>query len=344
MALAAALLFLHSTIGPRGGAWLFPGQRTSDPIADLLLGRYLCSQLPLIFAAMVADEAFEDGAPPLRAYGIALVVGGVVAPFLNWYGARLFGWDHVPQARMASWFSFALSANFGQGGPAMAMYGYWRVTRRSLREVQKAHAERIRNEQHLLSAKLLALQARVEPQLLFDTLSRVWRLHESDPQAADALLADLIALLRALLPGGTAVVSNVGREFELVAAWMRVARDLGEPADVTVEAPDRTKADRVVAPMIVLPALRAALASPAGARLAWRLRAEATADGRLRITLDARDGSEGSEGSEGEACALPSDALESVRERLARLYGQDAVLTCVDAPPELTLDLPRLPQ
>ena len=51
----------------------------------------------------------------------------------------------------------------------------------------------------LESARLLALRARVDPQLLFDTLGRVEaQLATGDPRAEHEL-AELIALLRRLL-------------------------------------------------------------------------------------------------------------------------------------------------
>ena len=45
--------------------------------------------------------------------------------------------------------------------------------------------------------------------MLFDALARVGELHVREPLAADALLADLIALLRAMLPGAKADNSTV---------------------------------------------------------------------------------------------------------------------------------------
>ena len=117
-----------------------------------------------------------------------------------------------------------------QGGLALSIYAYWRVTQRAMRQAQAAETERVRNEQRVQAARLLALQSRVEPQMLFDALGRIGELHVREPQAADALLADLIALLRAMLPGARADNSTVEREFALVDAWLRVTRNAAHGA------------------------------------------------------------------------------------------------------------------
>ena len=117
-----------------------------------------------------------------------------------------------------------------QGSLGMSIYAYWRVTQRTMRRAQAAETERVRNEQRVQTARLLALQSRVEPQMLFDALGASPSCTIAEPQAADALLADLIALLRAMQPGGKSDNSTVEREFALVEAWLRVTRSAGHGA------------------------------------------------------------------------------------------------------------------
>ena len=52
----------------------------------------------------------------------------------------------------------------------------------------------------LVEAQLQAMQARVDPQMFFDTLDTVQRLYTSDPRRAEGLLDELIVFLRAALP------------------------------------------------------------------------------------------------------------------------------------------------
>lgn len=336
VALAALIGAIYPLIGPNGGVLFFPGQRTSDPIASWLMGRYLTAHLPLVFAALVADAAFDDGVHPLRAYGWALLAGAVLAPLIDWVGGQTIGWNSLPARRFAGWFGFALSGHLLQGGLCMAVYGIWRSTQRSLQQVQRAHVDRARDEQRLLTVRLLALQARVEPQLLFDSLSHVGSLHAQDPERADALLADLIALLRAMLPGGAAAVSDVGRELAMVEAWLRVMRALDRPVPVQVEPPGAAVDGCALAPMLVMPLLRAALAEPAWAGVAWCLSVERSPDERLRLALQAV----GAATAHGVPVSGGGAALGDLRERLLRLYGEAARLTVGTAPPRLLLELP----
>jgi len=349
VALAAFISFLSAAFGPNGGAFLFPGQRTGDPFVDLLGGRWLCVILPLVFAAMIADEAYEDGVSAVVAYGIALVAGAVAAGFIDAGIGLLTGWN-----RSGVWLPnpFRLKLALLQGSLAIAIYAYWRTAQRTLGRVQASEAQRLIGRQQLIAARLMALQARVEPQFLFDALSRIGAMHERDPDAADALLADLIALLRAMLPAGSAATSTVAREFALAGAWLRVQRHMGSPLEVEIAASPLAATSGLGA-MIVLPLLQEMLCVAGTSALAWRLSAELvpSAPGSDDGTVAARTP---------RLCLrlapkvpLPESAEEAVvtagvarlRERLAELYGTDSKLSVVTLGEDIAgfeLDLPIL--
>jgi LytS/YehU family sensor histidine kinase len=229
------------------------------------------------------------------------------------------------------WWSLVVLYESGFG---LSIYAYWRVTQRAMRRVQAAETERARNEQRVQTARLLALQSRVEPQLLFDTLGRVGALHASDPSASDALLADLIGMLRSMQSVAGADNSTVEREFRLVQAWLRVLRGAGRQ-DVRVRLQMAPESGRVgIAPMLVLPLLRGVLAVSAAETRPWLL-SSFVVNERLLIRLESNGEDE------------PSDVLRLVdlvalQERLAQLFGDLARLVVSSAPPALTLDLPRL--
>ena len=276
IALAALCSILFATFGPNGGAFLFPGPRLSDPFADLLSGRWLFTIMPVIIAAMVADEAYRDGVPPVIAYGSALLLGALVASGLDKVmglavAGRVPGWGS--RGGSLSFNGFRFKSMLLLGGVCTSVYAYWRTTQRALERFQAAEAERVRERQQLLATRLMALQARVEPQFLFDALTRIGAMHERDPEAADATLADLISLLRAMLPTGTAAISTVVREFALAEAWLRVLRRLGVALDVEIAA-SPIAATAGIGAMIVLPLLQEMQSDPPATRHAWRLSAE----------------------------------------------------------------------
>lgn len=85
------------------------------------------------------------------------------------------------------------------GGLAAAVYVSQKRRARMLAALHTAEFGRAKSQQQLAEARLGSLQARVDPDFLLQTLSRLERAYESEPQAADRLLDELIVFLRAAL-------------------------------------------------------------------------------------------------------------------------------------------------
>jgi hypothetical protein len=330
----------RQAIHPLGGIFFSPVQPPDlDPLLNFLTGSWVATNLLLMYSVLVADEAFDDGVPPWRCYGLVVVFIGLTFPSLDRFVYLLVypeGQDHFSGrdegVAQLVWWSLAALYEIGFG---LAIYAYWRVTQRAMRRVQAAETERARSEQRVQTARLLALQSRVEPQLLFDTLGRVGALHASDPLASDALLADLIALLRLMQPGAGADNSTVEREFGLVEAWLRVVRSAGRDGAQVQLQMTSDSAQVGIAPMLVMPLLRSVTASTAPTTRSWLLSSQVVRH-RLQIRLE-------SQGGDDPSVDVPSQTdLEALRERLAQLFGTLAQLTVSSPPLVLTLDLPRL--
>ena len=331
--LALLLNVVHEVFGPLGGIFFLPIDPPGwDPVVQFLRGSWVAGSICLVYGVQVADEAFDDGVSALRAYGLAIITLAALVPVLNWHLSRLMGGLREGAPQMLWW---ALAYLY-QGGLGISIYAYWRVTQRTLRRAQAAETERARSEQRGHTARLLALQSRVEPQMLFDTLTRIADLLPGNPQAADTLLADLIVLLRAMLPGARADNSTVGREFALVDAWLRVTPDASWGI-AHVHLQIAADAEAVgVAPMLVLPLVQTVLAQPLAVGHEWSLTAR-LADDRLLVTLSADP-----DGTARSAGLLAGADLSSLRERLGQLFGRSAHLNVSISPPTLTLDMPRL--
>ena len=83
--------------------------------------------------------------------------------------------------------------------------------------------ERSQLEREALDARLRVLQGQVEPHFLFNTLANVRELVDSGSPQASAVLASLIAYLRAAMPRlGAADTATLGQELELVRAYLEV--------------------------------------------------------------------------------------------------------------------------
>jgi sensor histidine kinase YesM len=88
------------------------------------------------------------------------------------------------------------------GGLTAVVTASQRRRARMLSALRAAELGRATSQQRLAEARLGSLEARVDPDYLYRSLSRLERLYEYDPSAADHLLDELIAFLRNALAEG----------------------------------------------------------------------------------------------------------------------------------------------
>ncbi len=177
-----------------------------------------------------------------------------------------------------------------------------------------AQAAQREARRRMVQARLQAVQARIEPQLLFEMLDAVRRSYEVDASRAERLLDELIAFLRAALPRLRTASSSVPREAELARVYARLhalagATDFGLTVDVSADVMHAR-----FPPGVLLPLLDDALRARAGP---CKLTATRSVDDcQLVLTLPAR----------------PSDAVVArVRTLLADVYGASTELALDDA-------------
>jgi signal transduction histidine kinase len=105
--------------------------------------------------------------------------------------------------------------------------------------LHRAEAERNLLAKQAVEAELKLMQAQVEPHFLFNTLASVQFLTETDPPKANRLLGHLIAYLRAALPQFRAQSSTLGREFELVRAYLAILQmRMGQRLTFSIDLPN----------------------------------------------------------------------------------------------------------
>ena len=164
----------------------------------------------------------------------------------------------------------------------------------------------------LAYGQLKAVQARIDPQLLFDMLDAVRRAYESDPVRAERLLDELVAFLRAALPRLQDASSTVPREAETARALARLhALSADSSVGMSIDLADDSMAARFP-PGVLLPLLNGALQVRAGACALTAT--HRGADSVIVLTVP----------------SAPLEAtVERVRSVLADLYGSAAELTVV---------------
>jgi LytS/YehU family sensor histidine kinase len=177
-------------------------------------------------------------------------------------------------------------------------------------QVRRADAQR-----RTLESRLQALQARIEPQFLFNTLAQVRALYESDPAKGGQMLGDLIVYLRAALPQLRDSTSTLEREVELANAYLNIMQvRLGGRLAFDIDVPQSVHSARMP-PMILLPLLDHALhdgfsSSDAGGTI--RIAAYASAS-KLRVEIAGSGAAFTAGGSAAD--------LGDIQKRLHALYG-----------------------
>jgi sensor histidine kinase YesM len=68
-----------------------------------------------------------------------------------------------------------------------------------MEEIQQERIKRLSSEKEALEANLRLLQAQIEPHFLFNTLSNVLSLIDTEPTKGKSMLVDLIRYLRTSL-------------------------------------------------------------------------------------------------------------------------------------------------
>jgi hypothetical protein len=185
--------------------------------------------------------------------------------------------------------------------------------------VARLHDEDMRREhltRELAEARLLVMQAQVEPHFLFNTLANVRRLFKTDPPAAHAMLEHLSRYLGAMLPRMRKSDSTLAHELALALAYLSVQKiRMGARLIIRTDVPDSV-ASLSFPPMMLVTLVENAIRHgltplPDGGEV--RIHAFVT-DGKLRVqVIDTGAGLSESSG--------PGVGLANVRARLSTLYG-----------------------
>jgi len=279
----------------------------------------------LMLVLSVADTAVLDGAKPRRTYGVALVGGALLASVLQWQLLKVLGIGTIgrgmyfPASHGRTPIGFAAASNLMVGGLLLWIHVQWRAAREGAQALHRAEHARLALAQQAETARLLALQSRIEPQGLFDVMAHVRALWRRDPVAGAALLDEAIATLRHAMPP-PALQSTVARECALVEGQLRLrgVLDGAQAPSLQAElAPDLATAR--LAPLVLWPLVQWLVDAQRGATT-WRLSARElrSAAGKPRLALRLHSVDAG----------WPSDdsILAVLRTRLAAVHGSSAEL------------------
>jgi len=125
-------------------------------------------------------------------------------------------------------------------GSLVSYFFYSKARLRVSKEV--IHQERIKrlsSEKEALEANLRLLQAQIEPHFLFNTLSNVLSLIDTDPASGKSMLVDLIHYLRTSLSRTFPDPITLDQEIDMIKAYLNIQKiRMGERLRFKSELPD----------------------------------------------------------------------------------------------------------
>ncbi|HET9763325.1 MAG TPA: histidine kinase [Casimicrobiaceae bacterium] len=301
-----------------------------------------------VMLSVVVADYFTGGDGQRRwIYIVAVLSGAAVWALLEYAGFRALGmgirWYPVEEYQYSIAVEITWRTGYGflewllLGGAATFIFLDARRARIEQRRLRSAEIERARTAKRMLESELQALQARVEPQFLFNTMAQVRKLYAVDARLAERMLDDLIAYLRAAMPHMRNTTSTVACEMELARAYLDI---------VKMRLADRLCVEFVISrestrgsmpPMMLLPLIDHAIACEydhSGSRRTLRISSEVAA-GRLRLRI--------ADSASGLGALKAGGEISSIRERLTALYGAGARLEFVfggEASLEARMELP----
>ena len=258
---------------------------------------------------------------------IAALGGAAAAAALASVAVRVFWLLHVHDGVPAEAVGFAGKLRqegisyFFLTAMLLIVAAIYKRERASLASTHRATLDRNNLERQMAQARVQVLQAQIEPHFLFNTLANVRRLYETDRDAGDRMLENLMRYLEVALPQMRDESSTLGREIALIDSYLNVQQiRIGRRLKFSIEVAPSLKA-MPLPPMMLLTLVENAIKHgisplPAGGEI--RVRAEMR-EGRL--VLSVADTGRGLAGTGG-----VGTGLANIRARLAAAYGDAAAL------------------
>ena len=194
--------------------------------------------------------------------------------------------------------------------------------------IQKEKINRLNMEKKTAETNLRLLQAQIEPHFLFNTLSNILSLLDSDLEKGKSMLSDLMQYLRTTLSKTRNNTTTMGGEMEMIRAYLNIFKiRMGDRLHYKIDIPENIK-DIPFQPMLIQPLVENAIRHGLEPEIkGGDILIRGALDGdTLRIEI-IDTGAGLYENSN------PGMGIENIRERLRSLYGNKARLTLKENQP-----------
>jgi len=182
--------------------------------------------------------------------------------------------------------------------------------------IQEERIKRLTVEKRMVDTDLRLLQAQIEPHFLFNTLSNVLSLLDTDPEKGKTMLMDLTHYLRTSLSKTREDVTSINHEMERIRNYLNIFKvRMGDRLRYHIHVPVEIK-DIPFPPMLIQPLVENAIKHGLESKIEGgeiSVRAEETGETiRLEVVDTGVGFLEGSSNGIG---------ISNVKERLKSLYG-----------------------
>ena len=285
------------------------------------IAKYLAIGCSTVCFAIAGDNLLRQRVGPAGSLAIAFFAASIVSvalmELIMYAVIAPLGWDaaHKMESKGITTPMRVLVEFVGAARWVVVLLALYELLESNQRAGEELHAARmtaVAAQQNLVEGELRAMQARVDPELLFNSLVSIDEGYAHGVEAGQRRLDSLIRFLRAALPSDFGGTSSVAREQELVEAYVALLGRRSVEIQVRV---DPGASGEQMPSMLLLPLVR------------WTLSAQSARNLRVRI------------GPRGEMLAIevesdarkddaPSfDEIASVRERIDQLYPSAAQLS-----------------
>jgi len=130
---------------------------------------------------------------------------------------------------------------------------YWESMAITRSNLNKERINRLEMEKKNTEAKLRILQAQIEPHFLFNTLSNILNLFDTDIETGKSMQKDLIVYLESSMDKFRKNYTTIKEEIEMVKAYLNIFKvRMGNRLEYDIEIPDHLK-QAPIPPLMVQP-------------------------------------------------------------------------------------------
>lgn len=296
-----------------------------------------CIGLSICTCVLIAIHFFPSDRPIWQTLRVAaaLIAGGLCGSYL---GAIVSGLGPSILFEKAPLFQLlTIGVIFG------SIISYFFTSREQIAQsqtrIQEEQIKRLTSEKKLAEANLQILQAQIEPHFLFNTLSNVLSLLDTDPKKGKSMLMDFIQYLRVSLSKIRDQKTTLGQEMEMIKAYLNIFKvRMGARLHYKINLPEKLKANSFP-PMLIQPLVENAIKHGLEPKIDGGeiFISGEEKNGILRLeVVDTGDGFK-----DGNNFGM---GLSNIRERLQSLYGNSGRLILEENQPnglKATIEVPH---